>query len=357
MEHAIDEQRLQDLVGQMVNDMGVAAAGPLVLIGEKLGIYRALARGGAQTSEALAARAGLAERYVREWCSAQAGFGYISYDARNGQFYLTPEQRAVFADEDSATYMLGGYHSVASLYLDEPVLSRAFRTGDGVAWGEHSECLFCGTEKFFRPGYVANLLDQWLPALDGVVDKLINGARVADVGCGHGISTLLMAERFPRSEFVGYDFHPKSIERARALAAEQGLSNVHFEVKSAKGYPAENYDLITFFDCLHDMGDPVGAARQAFSALAPDGTVMLVEPFAEDRLEDNLNPVGRLYYTFSTMVCTPASLSQEVGLALGAQAGEKRLREVLQAGGFSHVRRATQTPFNLILEARIRPAA
>jgi SAM-dependent methyltransferase len=265
---------------------------------------------------------------------------------------MSPEQQAVFAEPDSPTCMTGGYYAITAMFIDEPKVSRAFQSGEGLAWGDHSECLFCGTEKFFRPGYMGQLVAAWLPSLDGVTQKLERGGSVADVGCGHGVSTLVMAEAFPRSRFVGFDFHGASIKRANQLAKESGLENVHFEQATAKNFPGKDYDLVAFFDCLHDMGDPVGAAAHTLRSLKPDGTMMLVEPFAGDRLEDNLNPIGRMYYCFSTMICTPASISQEVGLALGAQAGEKRLRDVATAGGFSRFRRATETPFNLVLEAR-----
>jgi 2-polyprenyl-3-methyl-5-hydroxy-6-metoxy-1,4-benzoquinol methylase len=348
----IDQTKLDELLGKMINDMGAAAVASLVIIGDKLGLYKTLAADGPLTTDELADRTGTTERYVREWCAAQAGSGYIGYDAATGRFSMTPEQQAVFADPDSPACMAGGYYSISSLFIDEPKITHAFRSGEGVAWGDHDTCLFCGTEKFFRPGYRAYLTSQWLPALDGVVDKLQAGAKVADVGCGHGASTLVMARHFPRSSFVGFDFHEPSVEHANQLALEAGLSNVRFESASAKHFPGTAYDLVAFFDCLHDMGDPVGAMRHTLSALKPDGTLMVVEPFAHDELSQNLNPIGRMYYSFSTMVCTPASISQEVGLALGAQAGEKRLRHVITEGGFTRFRRATQTPFNLILEAR-----
>jgi SAM-dependent methyltransferase len=348
----VDSDKLHELVGKMVNDMGAASVAPLVIIGDKLGLYRTLASDGPLTAEKLADRSGTSERYVREWCAAQAGSGYIDYDAANEQFSMSPEQQAVFADPDSPVCMTGGYYGISSLFHDEPKITHAFQTGEGVAWGDHHECLFCGTEKFFRPSYHANLVSNWLPALEGVVEKLEQGAKVADVGCGHGASTLVMARAFPRSKFVGFDFHAPSVEHANGLARESKLENVRFEAASAKQYPGSDYDLIAFFDCLHDMGDPVGAAAHTFKALKPDGTMLLVEPFAHDELSDNLNPVGRMFYAFSTMICTPASISQEVGLALGAQAGEKRLRDVVSQGGFTRFRRATETPFNLILEAR-----
>ncbi|QDU86666.1 putative methyltransferase YcgJ [Pirellulimonas nuda] len=350
---AIDETKLNELLGKMVNDMGAAAVAPLVVLGDKLGLYRALAADGPLSTEELADKTGTTERYVREWCAAQAGSGYIDLDPKTGKFCMTPEQQAVFADSDSPTCMTGGYYSISSMFIDEPKITHAFQTGEGVAWGDHSACLFCGVEKFFRPGYMASLVAEWLPALDGVVEKLERGAKVADVGCGHGASTLIMAEAFPRSTFVGFDFHEPSVQHANALAKEAGLKNVRFEVAAAKHFPGAGYDLVALFDCLHDMGDPVGAAAHARQALAPDGTLMLVEPFAHDELADNLNPVGRMFYSFSTMICTPASTSQEVGLALGAQAGEKRLREVVEAAGFSKFRRANATAFDMLLEARL----
>jgi SAM-dependent methyltransferase len=348
----VNEDKLHELLAQMVGDMGAAAVAPLVILGDKLGLYRALAADGPLTTDQLADKTGTTERYVREWCAAQAGSGYIEYDADSHVFSMTPEQQAVFADENSPASMTGGFYAISSLFTDEPKISHAFQSGEGVAWGDHSECLFCGTEKFFRPGYMANLVTEWLPALDGVVEKLQRGANVADIGCGHGASTLVMAEAFPNSKFTGFDFHEASVVHAQEHAQASGLRNVRFEVAAAKHFSGDNYDLIAFFDCLHDMGDPVGACAHARQALNADGTLMLVEPFAHDDLVDNLNPVGRMYYCFSTMVCTPASISQEVGLALGAQAGEKRLREVATEGGFTRFRRAKETPFNLILEAR-----
>jgi len=348
----VNQEKLHQLLGKMVSDMGAAAAAPLVIIGDKLGLYKALAADGPRTTEELADRTGTTERYVREWCAAQAGSGYIDYDPASGKFSMSPEQCAVFADDDSPASMTGGYYAISSLFTDEPKITHAFQSGEGVAWGDHSQCLFCGTEKFFRPGYMANLVKEWLPALDGVAAKLEAGAKVADVGCGHGVSTMVMAQAFPKSNFLGFDFHDESIEHANAMAREAGLTNVSFKVAAAKHYPGDDYDLVAFFDCLHDMGDPVGAVAHTKKALKPDGTLMLVEPFAHDDLEHNLNPIGRMYYAFSTMICTPASISQEVGLALGAQAGEKRLREAVTQGGFSRFRCATTTPFNMILEAR-----
>jgi SAM-dependent methyltransferase len=346
----LDMQKLEPLLGKMVNELGAAANASLVLLGDKLGLYRALAAHGPMDAAALAQRTETRERYVREWLSAQAASGLIDYDPHTRQFSLSPEQAAVLADEESAVCMTGGFYSVSALFADEPKLAEAFRTGKGLGWSDHCSCLFCGVERFFRPGYKGNLISQWLPALDGVLTKLERGARVADVGCGHGASTLLMAQAFPKSEFVGFDFHDASIAHARKHAAR--LPNVRFEVARAQDYPGRDFDLVTIFDALHDMGDPVGACAHARTTLKADGTLMLVEPMAGDRLEDNLNPVGRIYYAFSTAVCVPTSLNQEVGAGLGAQAGEARIGDVVRRGGFRHFRRATETPFNMVLEAR-----
>lgn len=348
----INEEKLQEFMGKMVNEMGAAANGSLIVLGDRLGLYKTLANEGPMTSAQLAQSTGTAERYVREWLSAQAASAFIEFNNETQEFHMTPEQSMVFANEDSPVIMTGAFYAISSMYHDEPQIAEAFKSGEGVTWGDHNNCLFCGTEKFFRPSYKANLVSSWIPALEGVEDKLKRGAKVADVGCGHGASTLVMAEAFPNSEFIGYDYHEKSIEHAAQLAKESGLSNISFEVALAKDFPGEGYDLITFFDCLHDMGDPVGACSHAVSALKKDGSCMIVEPFAKDSLAENINPVGRAFYAFSTMLCTPTSLSQEVGLGLGAQAGEKRLRDVAISGGFNSFRKATETPFNLILEAK-----
>ena len=346
----VDEARLEAFMGQFVQDCGAPRAFPLVIIGDKLGLYKAMAGGEPVTPAELAERTGCRERYIREWLSQQAASGYVSYDPGARTFRLPPEQELALTDEDSPVYILGAFQLLNALVHDEPRIRERFRSGDGMGWHEHHHDLFEGTERFFRPGYLGNLVTEWLPSLDGVVEKLAKGARVADVGCGHGASTILMAQAFPQSTFVGFDYHPESIEAARARAGDAG--NVRFEVAAAKELDGGPYDLVCVFDALHDMGDPVGAARHVRSQLADDGTWMIVEPFAGDRLEDNLNPVGRVFYAGSTMLCTPASLSQEVGLALGAQAGEARLTEVLNEGGFSRVRRAAETPFNIVLEAR-----
>jgi len=349
---AINEAVLNALLGKMVTEVGAAVVGASVILGDQLGLYKALAAHGPSTSTQLAERTGTAERYVREWLSNQAASGYIEYAADTNTFHITPEQAMVFANADSPVNLTGGYYMLQSIYADVPRMHEAFRTGKGMGWGDHCNCLFCGVAKFFGPGYRANLISGWLPQLEGVVAKLSAGGKVADVGCGHGISTVTMARAFPNSHFFGFDYHPESIEQARALAKEEGLANVTFEVALAKEYPGTNYDFVTTFDCLHDMGDPVGASAHIRETLNANGNWMIVEPMAQDDLSGNLNPVGRIYYAGSTMVCLPTSLSQEVGLGLGAQAGEKRLREVVTKGGFSRFRRASETPFNLILEAR-----
>jgi len=332
----VNPDKLNSFIGKMLGDVGAAMNASLMLIGDKLGLYQTLAATGPMNSSELAKATGTSERYVREWLAAQAASGYIEYDAASGKFSMTPEQNMVFGDEDSPVFMGAVGSLVSATFLDESKISEAFKTGNGVGWNRRSECLFCGTARFFRTGYKHHLVQEWLPALDGVVEKLKRGAKVADVGCGHGISTRLMAEAF----------------RQTAKDAELG-DRVRFDVQSAKTYPAEGYDLVCFFDCLHDMGDPVGAMKHVRETMADDGTCMLVEPFANDRLEDNLNPIGRIYYAASTVVCTPASLDQEVGMALGAQAGEARLRDVANKGGLTRFRRATETAFNLILEARV----
>ena len=349
----IDQTKLDEFMGRFVGDLGAAVSASLVVIGDRLGLYRAMADGDPVSSQQLAQRTGTDPRYVREWLCNQAAGGYVSYDASEDTFSLSPEQSLALAQEGSPAFVPGAFQLATSLTKDDERITRAFRSGEGVGWHEHHHDLFAGTERFFRPGYAANLISSWIPALDGVEQRLAAGAVVADVGCGHGASTILMAEAFPTSEFVGFDYHEASVERARAAAEAAGLSGrVSFAVASAKDYPGGGYELVTMFDCLHDMGDPVGAARHVRRTLADDGTWMVVEPFAGDSLADNLNPVGRVFYGASTLVCTPASRDQEVGLALGAQAGEARLREVVTTGAFTRFRRATETPFNLVLEAR-----
>jgi SAM-dependent methyltransferase len=346
----LDPAKLEPLLGKVVNELGAAANGALVLIGDKLGLFKALAKG-PLTSARLAEATGTHERYVREWLSAQAASGFVTYDPECATFRLTPEQATVFADEESPAFLGGGFMSVAAVYADEPKLAEAFRTGDGIGWGDRCNCLFCGTERFFRPGYKAHLVAEWLPALDGVVDRLEAGAGVADVGCGHGASTLIMADAFPKSCFLGIDFHDTSIAEARKNIGRR--ANVNFKAARAEDFRDAGFDLVTIFDALHDMGDPVGVARHVRETLKDDGTLMVVEPLAGDGLSDNLNPVGRVFYAFSTSVCVPASLNQEGRMALGAQAGEARLREVLREGGFTRIRRALETPFNMVIEARI----
>jgi SAM-dependent methyltransferase len=348
---AIDSERLDAFLGKAVGDLGAATSATLMLLGDRLGLYKALAPAPLSSAE-LAARTGTNERYIREWLNNQAAGGYVEYDSSSGKYSLSPEQALCLADPSGPVDLPGAYFVVEALFHALERTEENFRTGKGMEWGEHHPCLFHGTERFFRAGYNANLLTSWLPALDGVVAKLERGARAADVGCGHGASTNLMAKAFPRSHFVGYDYHGASIDTARKRATEAGVSNVEFHAADAVSYSGRDFDLIAFFDCLHDMGDPVGAAKQARAALKSDGSCMIVEPFAADQIEENLNPVGRVYYGASSQICVPVSLARK-GPALGAQAGEKRLREVIvNGGGFSHLRRATQTPFNMVLEAR-----
>ncbi len=346
----LDEAKLNAFMGQVVADMGATMHAALIIIGDRLGLYKAMVGSGWVTSAELAKKTDTTERYVREWLNANAASGYVSYDPAGQRYQLLPEQAFALTTLD----IPGAFHIASACFRDEPKITEAFRTGAGVGWHEHDANLFCGTERFFRPNYAQNLLSAWIPALDGVEAKLKAGGSVADIGCGHGSSTLLMARAFPSSRFHGFDYHAGSIEHARKVAADEGLAKqIAFETASAKDYPSNGgYDLVAFFDSLHDMGDPVGAAKHVLSTLKPDGTWMLVEPFANDKAEDNHNSVGRIYYSASTMLCTPASLSQEVGAALGAQAGEARLREVVMAGGFTRFRRAAETPFNLVFEAR-----
>jgi 2-polyprenyl-3-methyl-5-hydroxy-6-metoxy-1,4-benzoquinol methylase len=349
----VDTEKLMQFVHRAVDEVGATLNTALVVMGDRLGLYRALAGTGGLTPAELAAHTGTAERYVREWLNAQAAGGFVSYDPATGRYTLPPEQTVALTDPDSPAYLPGFFQIALGSVIDSPTVVEKARNGGGFGWHEHGHDVHEGCERFFRPGYNAHLIAEWLPALDGVVAKLKRGALVADVGCGHGASAILMAQAFPDSAFVGSDYHVGGIETARLRAQEAGVAHqVRFEVAPAAGYPGTGYDLVTMFDCLHDMGDPVGAARHVRSTLKPDGTWMIVEPNAGDQVEDNLNPVGRAYYAFSTLLCTPASLSQEVGLALGAQAGEARIRAVVEAGGFSRFRRVAETPFNLVFEAR-----
>jgi len=348
----IDTDKLNAFIGQFVTDLGAAVHAGMVVIGEKLGLYKALASG-ARSSAELAARTQTDERYLREWLSSQAAGGYITYDKSTNKFSLSEEQAFTLAFEDSPAYLPGAFELALGSLAAVPRIADAFRTGAGMGWHDHVDGVFHGCEKFFRPGYAANLVSSWIPSLQDVQDKLEAGARVADVGCGKGASTLLMAKAFPKSQFFGFDYHAKSIEAARESAEREGVSDrVTFEVAKAKEFPGRNYDFVAVFDCLHDMGDPIGAAAHVRQSLAKDGTWMIVEPFANDQLQDNLNPVGRVYYSFSTLLCTPCSRSQEVGLCLGAQAGEARIRDVVTSAGFNRFRRATETPFNIVYEAR-----
>jgi SAM-dependent methyltransferase len=349
----VDPGKLDEFVGRFVQDLGAVVHAATVLIGDQLGIYKAMADGELLTAHELARRTGIDARYLAEWLSAQAASGYAEYDAGSDRFWLTPEQAFALTNENNPIFVPGGVEVAASTIRDVDLLAEAIRTGRGVPWGEHHHTLFHGTDRFFKPNYIGNLVGAWLPALDGVVERLEQGGKVADVGCGHGSSTILMAQAYPRSTFAGFDFHGPSIDAARAAAIAAGVSDrVTFEVAGAKEFPGRDYDLVAFFDCLHDLGDPVGAAEHVRQSLADDGTWLLVEPYAGDTRAENLTPIGRIFYSASTLVCVPNSRSQEVDLALGAQAGEARLRAVAEKGGFTRFRRAAETPFNLVLEAR-----
>jgi len=347
----VDQKRLEEFMHRAVVDLGAAASAALVLIGDRLGLYKALSKGPATPME-LSRRTGTTERYVREWLGNQAAGGYVTLDSDSGQYFLTPEQTLALAEEDSPVFLPGAFQLLEAMWKAEPRIQENFRTGNGLPWTDQDHSLFEGTERFFRPGYLAHIEKEWIPALQGVEEKLRHGAKVADVGCGHGASTVIMAKAWPLSTFTGFDFHAESIQTARKRAEAAGVSDrVKFEVAPATAFPGRDYDLVAHFDCLHDLPDPAAAARRAREALAPDGTWMIVEPFAGDRVEENLNPVGRIYYAASTMVCVPNSLAFH-GAALGAQAGEARIRAVAKQAGFENFRRATQTPFNLVFEAR-----
>jgi SAM-dependent methyltransferase len=349
---AVDEAKLMDLVGQAVNDMGAGLTGALIVVGDKLGLFKTMAGAGAMKPADLAEKSGTHERYIREWLNALAAAGYVRYEG-DGRYSLSEEQAEALTNEESPAFVVGGFQGMTAASRISPRLIESFKSGGGIGWHEHDPDLFMGTERFFRPGYAANLVSSWLPALDGVAAKLEQGAKVADVGCGHGASTIIMAKAFPKSTFIGYDYHGPSIDSATKAAKDAGTgSNCSFEIASAKDYSGRDFDLVCHFDCLHDMGDPVGAAKHTLQSLKPDGTWMIVEPFADDDVAKNLNPVGRVFYSASTFICTPASLAQEVGLALGAQAGETRIGNVVKEAGFTRFRRATETPFNIVLEAR-----
>jgi SAM-dependent methyltransferase len=349
----LDNDKLDAFIGRFIADLGTALHVPAVLIGDRLGLYRAIADGEPVTPAELADRTGTAERYVAEWLAGQAAAGYIDFDPAAGTFRLPAEHAFALVDQAGPVFIPAAFQLAASTVKDEPLITEAFRTGEGVAWHAHHPDLFTATERFFRPGYAAHLTSEWIPALDGMEEKLRAGATVADIGCGHGASTLIMAQTYPSSTFAGFDYHQPSIDTARVRAETAGVADrVSFDVATAKEFPGDGYDLVTVFDCLHDMGDPVGAARHVRSSLAADGTWMIVEPFASDRLEDNLTPMGKIGYNVSTLVCTPASKAQEVGLALGAQAGERRMRDVVTDAGFRRFRRVAETPINLIYEAR-----
>jgi SAM-dependent methyltransferase len=349
----INQDRLTQILGQAVAELGAAANGALVLLGDRLGLYQAMSEVGPVTSVELGEKTGMNERYLREWLSAQAAGGFVDFDSETGKFHLSGEWSELLANETGPAFLPAAFEIMRAMMIDEPRIEEAFRTGEGIGWDEHHPCLFSGTERFFRPAYLAHLVQSWLPALEGMVEKLETGCRVTDVGCGHGASTIIMAKAFPKSQFWGFDYHKGSIESARQAAEQAGVSDrCNFQTATATEYPGSGYDLAAFFDCLHDMGDPLGGAAHVLQSLKPDGTLLIVEPFAHDDLKNNLNPVGRIYYCASTMLCTPASRAQEVGLGLGAQAGERRIREVVTKAGFTRFRRAAETPFNLVFEAR-----
>ncbi|MCB0720120.1 MAG: methyltransferase domain-containing protein [Bacteroidetes bacterium] len=349
----INENQLHELLGRGLVDFGATFHAGLVVIGDELGLYRELAAGGEMTSAGLAERTQTTERYVREWLRAQAAGGYVNYDSATDTYSMTPEQAMILADEHSPAFIGGGFQTAVASLRAVPSLIEAFRTGKGLGWHEHHPSLFPGVERFFKPTYENQLVQSWIPSLNGIDEKLKAGGRVADVGCGYGASTIIMAKAYPNSTFVGYDYHDESIAKANAAAEAAGVSSrVTFKVAGSSDFGGGPFDLITTFDCLHDMGNPAGAAAQIWQRLAPQGSWMIVEPFATDTVAGNLNPVGRAYYGASTLICTPCSLDQEVGLALGAQAGEAKLREVVSPAGFSSFARVAETPFNLVLEAR-----
>jgi SAM-dependent methyltransferase len=350
---AINEAKLNEFMGRFVGDIGAVMHAATIVVGDQLGLYKELAAAGPCDAQQLARKSGTDPRYLKEWRCAQAASGYITYDKETEKFSMSEEQAFALAEEGSPAFVPGAFQIAVAQFKAIPKMMQAMRTGIGIGWHEHDTSLFHGTERFFRPGYAANLVSNWIPALEGVENRLKTGARVADVGCGHGASTIIMAQAYPEATFTGFDYHAPSIDHARKAAADAGVGDrVNFEVARAQDYPGDGYDFVAVFDCLHDMGDPVGAAAHVRASLKPDGTWMIVEPYAQDRLEDNLNPVGRVYYSASTFICTPASRSQEVGACLGAQAGESRLKEVVMQGGFTRFRRATETPFNLVLEAK-----
>ena len=345
----IDHKKLEEFLGRAVGDWGSAMGGLLAYVGDRLGLYRAMAGAGPLTPEQLAAKTGTHPRMVKEWLASQAAGGYVMY--ANNKYSLSAEQEFALANENSPAYIMGGYQILLSVFQDADKVIEAIRTGKGLGWGDHNTHLFEGTERFFKPNYVANLVSSWIPALEGMEARLKAGAKVADVGCGHGVSTILMAKAFPNSTFVGFDYHKPSIEWAQKQAHKEGVTNCKFEVAGSTDYPGKDYDLVAFFDCFHDMGNPAGAARHVGETLKADGAWMIVEPYANETMEENLNPVGRVFYSASTMVCVPASLNEN-GPAMGAQASDSQYREMMKSAGFTRFRKATQTPFNRVFEAR-----
>lgn len=350
MTEVIDETKVEELAGKVVGDVAAAMSLFMAYIGDQAGVYEALDDIGAVTVDELASKTGLNPKYLREWLGSNAAAGYVTHHPDEDRFSLTPEQALIFTREGQPACMQGFFQAVVAQYETHADAVDTFKSGKGRPWGDHSQCCFCGTDRFFRPGYAANLVDHWIPALDGVENKLKSGAKVADIGCGHGSSTILMAEAYPESTIVGIDFHAPSIEEAKAKAVEAGVSNIEFQVAKAQDFNGRDFDFACIFDALHDMGDPVGVASHIKQALKDDGTFMLVEPLAGDSMEENMHAIGQIFYAFSTTVCTPSSLAQEVGLGLGAQAGQKRLTEVLNEAGFENVKRATETPTNMVLE-------
>ena len=350
---SVDKEKVEKMIQKVIEDIGATFHAPLVLIGEKVGLFKAMAGAGQLSPKDLADRTGTLERYVREWLSSMAAGGYVGYDPETGRYSLTDEQALVLADEKSPCYMAGAFQAATAAIRSEPKIAEAFVSGEGVCWSEHDPEFYRGAERFYRPNYVANLVRSWIPALEGVEDKLMKGARVADIGCGYGTSTIIMAEAYPESRFSGIDFHAPSIDAARKAAEEAGVADrVSFEVCGAENMNITGYDLVTMFDCLHDIGNPLKAAQNVLKALKDDGTWMIVEPFAGDREEENFTPVGRLYYCASVLLCVPGALSQADGMALGGQAGEARVREIVKKAGFSSFRRATETPINIVYEVK-----
>src|SRR4051795_4952641 len=350
--NTIDQTKLGEFMMKAVGDMATSFGAMMIILGDRLGLYKAMAESGPITSKELSGQTNTAERYIREWLASQAAAGYITYNPEDKKFFLPPENAMVLANEDSPAFMLGSYQMLRSMFKDEDKFIDIFKSGKGLRWGEHHHDLFEGTAKFFKPNYMSNLIPSWIPSLEGMQEKLKEGAKVADIGCGYGVPTVLMAKEYPKSKFYGFDNHEASIQAARKLAQKEGVSDrVEFAVVSANEPIGDDFDLVAFFDCLHDMADPIGALKFAKQSLKSDGTCMIIEPMANDNIEDNLNLVGKIYYSASSIICVPNSLADD-GIALGAQAGEKKIKEVAEKAGFTKFRRASQTPFNIVYEAK-----